>query len=85
MMRESFTDKVTIFDVEPIIMQLLIEFCYTGDVEITIENVEPLLKAADLFQVSSESKTKPKTKKLCFWNSFCSFEVCIVLVFSGLC
>ncbi|XP_077970350.1 kelch-like protein 21 [Styela clava] len=49
-MRESFSDSVSIFDVDPDTMELLIEFCYTSQVEINTENVERLMKAADLFQ-----------------------------------
>jgi len=51
MMKESSSETVTIFDVEPLTMESLINFCYSGSVTITEDNVTDLLKAADLFQV----------------------------------
>ena len=50
-MRESFTNQVTIFDVKPNVMDVLIEFCYTGVAFICENNAVDVLKAADLFQV----------------------------------
>ena len=51
LLKESFMDRVRIFDVIPNVMETLIEFCYTGVAVITENNVVDLLKAADLFQV----------------------------------
>lgn len=51
LMRESFTNQVTIFDVKPDIMEILINFCYTGVAIVCENNAIDILKAADLFQV----------------------------------
>nr|XP_002128060.2 kelch-like protein 21 [Ciona intestinalis] len=53
MMKESCTDKVTLFGVEPEAAEILIEFCYTGTAVITENNVIELLKASDLLQFHS--------------------------------
>uniref|UniRef100_H2ZKW1 BTB domain-containing protein n=1 Tax=Ciona savignyi TaxID=51511 RepID=H2ZKW1_CIOSA len=53
MMKESCTDKVTLFGVEPGAAEVLINFCYTGSVTITEDNVIDLLKASDLLQFHS--------------------------------
>ncbi|XP_076804879.1 kelch-like protein 21 [Clavelina lepadiformis] len=53
MMRESYLDNVTIFDVAPHIMESLIDFCYTGTIFIFEDNAVDLLKAADIFQFPS--------------------------------
>nr|CAB3259924.1 kelch-like protein 21 [Phallusia mammillata] len=49
-MKESFTNTVTIHDVEPSTMECLVDFCYTGSVVVTEDNVTDLLKASDVFQ-----------------------------------
>ncbi|XP_035697238.1 kelch-like protein 21 isoform X1 [Branchiostoma floridae] len=49
-LRESKQDKVILKEVSPNIMQLLIDYAYTGRVLITEQNVEALLPAANLFQ-----------------------------------
>ncbi len=50
-MKESLLDKVTMHDVEPSILHALINYCYTGSVIITEENVIPLLQSSEMFQV----------------------------------
>ncbi|XP_005994256.1 kelch-like protein 21 [Latimeria chalumnae] len=52
-LKESFTDRVEIHDVSADILGLLIDFCYTGRVAVTQDNVDLLLQAADLFQFHS--------------------------------
>ena len=51
LMKESLMNNVTIFGVAPDVMEILIEFCYTGVAVICENNVVDLLKAADLLQV----------------------------------
>ncbi|KAG8434214.1 hypothetical protein GDO86_012548 [Hymenochirus boettgeri] len=52
-LRESQADRVELHDVAGSILSLLLDFCYTGRVTVTLDNVEPLLQAADLFQFPS--------------------------------
>ncbi|XP_035697188.1 kelch-like protein 21 isoform X1 [Branchiostoma floridae] len=49
-LRESLATKIVIHSVSEDIMELLLEFSYTGRVDITQKNVEALLEAANLFQ-----------------------------------
>ena len=50
-MKESLLDKVTMYDVEAEVLGALINYCYTGTMVITEENVIALLQSADQFQV----------------------------------
>ncbi|XP_053546359.1 LOW QUALITY PROTEIN: kelch-like protein 21 [Bombina bombina] len=52
-LRESQAERVLLHDVTGPILALLLDFCYTGRVTVTQENVELLLQAADLFQFPS--------------------------------
>ena len=47
---ESRQKFITMKDVEPFVMQTLVEFAYTGKINITVENVQLLLATACLFQ-----------------------------------
>jgi len=51
-MKESWVNKVTMHDVQPSILKSLIDYCYTGTILITEDNVVSLIKSADLFQFS---------------------------------
>ncbi|KAG8555058.1 hypothetical protein GDO81_017567 [Engystomops pustulosus] len=51
-MKESSGDVVRIQEVEPPIFQLLLDFIYTGSVLISPENVQELMTAADMLQLS---------------------------------
>ena len=50
-MKESWVNKVTMHDVQPSILKSLIDYCYTGNILITEDNVVALIESADLFQV----------------------------------
>ncbi len=50
-MLEKSLDRVSIKEVEPMALQLLIDYAYTGQIEITDENVQCLLPAASLLQM----------------------------------
>ena len=50
-MKESSQDEIVIRDIEPQAMELLIEFAYTGEIEVTTENVQDLLPAAGILQL----------------------------------
>ncbi|XP_068602019.1 kelch-like protein 21 [Brachionichthys hirsutus] len=52
-LRESAMDRVVLHEVSAELLGLLVDFCYTGRVTVTQDNVDVLLKAADLFQFPS--------------------------------
>eukprot|EP00062_Callorhinchus_milii_P016590 gi/632968046/ref/XP_007900314.1/ PREDICTED: kelch-like protein 21 [Callorhinchus milii] len=52
-LRESSMDRVEIHQVSAEVLGLLVDFSYSGRLTVTEENVEVLLKAADLFQFHS--------------------------------
>ncbi|XP_026867704.2 kelch-like protein 21 [Electrophorus electricus] len=52
-LRESAMDRVVLHEVPAELLGLLVDFCYTGRVTVTHENVDLLLRAADLFQFPS--------------------------------
>ncbi|XP_017343651.1 kelch-like protein 21 [Ictalurus punctatus] len=52
-LRESAMDRVALHEVSAELLGLLVDFCYTGRVTVTCDNVDVLLKAADLFQFPS--------------------------------
>ncbi|XP_063795446.1 actin-binding protein IPP isoform X2 [Pseudophryne corroboree] len=51
-MKESSENVVHIQDVEPGIFQLLLDFIYSGSVNISTENVQELMTAADMLQLN---------------------------------
>ncbi|KAG8437047.1 hypothetical protein GDO86_007939 [Hymenochirus boettgeri] len=51
-MKESLNDVVQIQGVDPNSFQLLLDFVYTGSVKISTENVQKLMTAADMLQLS---------------------------------
>ena len=50
-MRESNQEEIQLRDIEPQAMELLIEFAYTGEIEVTTDNVQDLLPAAGILQL----------------------------------
>ncbi|MBN3274583.1 KLH21 protein, partial [Polyodon spathula] len=52
-LRESGMDRVELHEVSATVLGLLVDFCYTGRATVSHENVDPLLKGADLFQFPS--------------------------------
>lgn len=50
-MRESSQEEIKLLDIEPQAMELLIEFAYTGEIEVTTDNVQDLLPAAGILQL----------------------------------
>uniref|UniRef100_A0A1A8LD78 Kelch-like protein 21 n=1 Tax=Nothobranchius pienaari TaxID=704102 RepID=A0A1A8LD78_9TELE len=52
-LRESVMDRVVLHEVSAELLGLLVDFCYTGRVTVTQDNVDVLLKTADLFQFPS--------------------------------
>lgn len=48
---EKTQDRVTMQEVDPVALQLLVEYAYTGHIEISDENVQCLLPAASLLQI----------------------------------
>ncbi|NP_001307336.1 kelch-like protein 21 isoform X1 [Danio rerio] len=52
-LRESVMDRVVLHEVSAELLGLLVDFCYTGRVTVTHDNVDLLLKTADLFQFPS--------------------------------
>lgn len=52
-LKESVMDRVVLHEVSAELLGLLVDFCYTGRVTVTQENVDVLLKTADLFQFPS--------------------------------
>ena len=50
-MRESSQEEIELRNIEPQAMELLIEFAYTGEIEVTTENVQDLLPAAGILQL----------------------------------
>ncbi|XP_070563769.1 kelch-like protein 24 [Ptychodera flava] len=52
-MQESHIQNVTLNGVQPSILSTIIEFLYTGEIDITEQNAQAVLEAASLFQISS--------------------------------
>ncbi|KAG7248546.1 hypothetical protein CRUP_009119 [Coryphaenoides rupestris] len=52
-LRESAMDRVELHEASAELLGLLVDFCYTGRVTVTQDNVELLLRTADLFQFPS--------------------------------
>ena len=50
-MRESEQDVIEMKDLNPSILSSLVDFTYTGDIKITVENVQEVLSAASLLQI----------------------------------
>ena len=50
-MRESEQDVIEMKDMTPSILSMLIDFTYTGEVAITVENVQEVLAVASLLQI----------------------------------
>lgn len=53
-LKEKYEEKIVIKGVDAEIMQVLLDYTYTSKVLITKENVQKVLEAASLFQVSEE-------------------------------
>lgn len=51
-LRETKEDEVTLVDVHGDPLQALIQYCYTGTIELREDNVETLLATACLLQLS---------------------------------
>lgn len=51
-LKEKYEEKIVIKGVDAEIMQILLDYTYTSKVLITKENVQKVLEAASLFQVS---------------------------------
>lgn len=51
-LKEKYEEKIVIKGVDADIMQILLDYTYTSKVLITKENVQKVLEAASLFQVS---------------------------------
>ena len=50
-MKETNQEEIQLRDIEPQAMDLLIEFAYTGEIEVTTDNVQDLLPAAGILQL----------------------------------
>ena len=50
-MKESSQEEIELRDIEPQAMASLIEYAYTGEVVVTVENVQDLLPAAGILQL----------------------------------
>ncbi len=51
-MEESRSSSVTLHSVSPHAVELLLDYCYTSKILVTTENVQDLLPAADIMQLS---------------------------------
>ena len=49
---ETNKSKITLKDVDPLALEILINYVYTSEVEVTEDNVQTLLPAANLMQLS---------------------------------
>lgn len=52
-LRESQEDEITLGEVKGDALQLLVQYCYTGTIELREETVETLLSTACLLQITS--------------------------------
>lgn len=52
-MAEANQDTVTMKDVDPDVLDRLVEFVYTGRLDVTVDNVQDLLAAASLVQLEA--------------------------------
>ena len=50
-MKESNQDEIELRDIEPGAMSLLIDYAYTGEILVTVDNVQDLLPAAGILQL----------------------------------
>ena len=57
-LKESTDREVTLKDVEPPMLESLLQFAYTGAVSITQANVQSLMAASNLLQVSGGAGVK---------------------------
>lgn len=51
-LKESHDREVTLKDIEPLMLEMLLRFAYTGTVIITQANMQSLMAASDFLQVS---------------------------------
>ncbi|XP_017275636.1 actin-binding protein IPP isoform X2 [Kryptolebias marmoratus] len=51
-MREAEKDEVQIIGVDTDVFEILLDFIYTGTISVTVENVQELMVAADMLQLS---------------------------------
>ena len=52
-MAEATQDVVTMKDIDPDVLDRIVEFIYTGHLDVTVDNVQDLLAAASLIQLES--------------------------------
>ncbi|CAH1791048.1 unnamed protein product, partial [Owenia fusiformis] len=52
-LQERYKQTIEIFDIDSTSMELIINFAYTGNVEITMTNAQSLMAASSLFQMTS--------------------------------
>ncbi len=52
-LRESEQQEVEIKDMDPQVLRSLVDFAYTGEIDITVENVQEVLAAASLLQIAT--------------------------------
>ena len=52
-MLETEKNKVVIHGIEPVAMELLLDFMYTGSIEMTVDNVQYVLQGASMLNISS--------------------------------
>ena len=53
---EKNKSKITLQDVDPHALEILVNYVYTSEVDVTEDNVQTLLPAANLMQLSGLSK-----------------------------
>ncbi|XP_071508218.1 actin-binding protein IPP-like [Diadema antillarum] len=70
-MSESSQDVIDIHGVEPEIFNCLLEFIYTGNIEVTTSNAQGLLFAADMFQLTEIKDICSSFLKLQLHSSNC--------------
>ncbi|XP_066286553.1 kelch-like protein 6 [Branchiostoma lanceolatum] len=68
---ESKKDKIEIGGVSAEALQLLVDFAYTSKIAITTDNVQPLLKAANMLQVSHITKACEVFLRNCLKTESC--------------
>ena len=51
-MEESRATTVTLHDISPLALRVLLDYCYTASINITQENVQEVLPAADILQLT---------------------------------
>ena len=66
-LKESWChERIEIHEVDPLVVENLIEYAYTGKIEVNQENVLLLLKTADLLQFDSVSKMNTISLIICY-------------------